>query len=236
VKERGKIAVRPEQVKFETITIGSFDFKIRSLKDREQFYDPLGEAERLGISSALWPIFGLIWPSGLALAKVMSLYPIRGKRILELGCGIGLASLVIRKRHGNITASDCHPRAETFFKKNILMNHLDPIPFRMENWTAEISDGGMFDLIIGSDLLYEGGFPRMLSEYIGRHANRKAEVIIMDPKRGHFAKFTKKMDALGFDSEPIDAFMDTYHIDGYRGKMIVYRRDATCETVVSGRN
>ena len=52
---------------------GVADLIIRSLLDREQFYDPLGEAEGLGISSAAWPLFGLLWPSAEHLAARMAL-------------------------------------------------------------------------------------------------------------------------------------------------------------------
>ena len=48
---------------------GVDDLLIRSLADRQQFHDPQGHAERIGISSASWPLFGLVWPSGVALAQ-----------------------------------------------------------------------------------------------------------------------------------------------------------------------
>ena len=37
-------------------------------------------------------------------------FEIAGKRILEVGCGIGLASLVLNHRPGDITATDHHPQ------------------------------------------------------------------------------------------------------------------------------
>ena len=52
----------PYQLKFETVSGSGDDLQLRSLLDRQQFYDPLGEAEREGISSSAWPIFGLLWP------------------------------------------------------------------------------------------------------------------------------------------------------------------------------
>jgi hypothetical protein len=53
-------------IKQERIAItGVNDLIIRSLLDRQQFDDPLGEAERLGISSATWPLFGLPWTGRL---------------------------------------------------------------------------------------------------------------------------------------------------------------------------
>jgi len=77
---------------------------IRSLLDRQQFADPFGDAERLGISSAAWPLFGLLWPSGALLAAHLALRPVGDERILEIGCGLALASLVGHRRGGPLTA------------------------------------------------------------------------------------------------------------------------------------
>lgn len=83
------------EVKYETFTIGGFDYRIRSLLDRQQYCDRDAEAERAGIPAAMWPIFGLVWPAGLFLAEAMTTFQLHGRRILEIGCGIGLASLVL---------------------------------------------------------------------------------------------------------------------------------------------
>ncbi len=104
------------QTKRERVAIaGVDDLVIRSLLDRQQFFDPLGEADRLGISSAAWPLFGLLWPSGAQLAARMALRPVCStERILEIGCGLALASLVGHRRGADVTASDYHPLAGAF--------------------------------------------------------------------------------------------------------------------------
>jgi hypothetical protein len=52
------------EVKFQRVGVGGgADLQIRSLLDKQQFYDPLGLALAAGISSATWPLFGLVWPS-----------------------------------------------------------------------------------------------------------------------------------------------------------------------------
>ena len=54
-------------VQTTTHRIGADKFHIRSLRDRQQYWDPDGRAEHAGISSAAWPIFGVLWPAGIAL-------------------------------------------------------------------------------------------------------------------------------------------------------------------------
>ena len=82
------------QVKTETFAVGGVDTIVRSLLDRQQFSDPLGVAQRLGISSASWPLFGMVWPSALVLAAHMQRVPLGLRQVLEIGCGLALASLV----------------------------------------------------------------------------------------------------------------------------------------------
>jgi len=112
------------QTKQEHIAIaGVDDLIIRSLLDRQQFFDPLGEAGRMGISSAAWPLFGLLWPSGSHLAARIALRPVRSsERILEIGCGLALASLVGHRRGADVTASDCHPLTASFLSENLRLN------------------------------------------------------------------------------------------------------------------
>lgn len=171
---------------------------MRSLLDRQQYHDPLGAAELAGISSAQWPLFGLLWPSGQVLAHAMQSFELDGKRILELGCGLALASLVIHRRGGDVTASDCHPLTETFLKENLRLNHLPPMKYRAGNWGAGESDIGRFDLIIASDVLYDRDQPQALSAFIDRHACATVEVVIVDPDRGNISGFNRRMTGLGY--------------------------------------
>lgn len=110
--------------KNEDIAIhGAASLSIRSLLDHQQFHDPHGTAMRLGISDAIWPLFGMLWPSGLQLAEIMVQQPtLAGRRILELGCGLGLASMVCHRQGADITASDCHPLAGQFLAENVRRN------------------------------------------------------------------------------------------------------------------
>lgn len=231
------------QTKQETIAVaGVADLFIRSLLDRQQFADPLGAAERLGISSAAWPMFGLLWPSGAHLAARLALRPVQAaERILEIGCGLALASLVGHRRGADVTASDCHPLAGAFLLENLRLNHLLPMKYRHGRWGAPwppvpglpaestaMGVVGQFDLIIGSDLLYERDAAGLLATFINRLAAARAEVWIVDPDRGNRPAFNRQMAGQGFElreerlGDALPAAVPPQ--PAYKGRLLVYRR------------
>jgi predicted nicotinamide N-methyase len=226
------------EVKQERIAIaGADDLIIRSLLDRQQCFDPLGEADRLGISSAAWPLFGLLWPSGAQLAARMAIRPVcSGERILEIGCGLALASLVAHRRGANITASDRHPLAASFLEENLRLNDLSPMKYRHGHWSvpepprenvasAVSTVRGRYDLIIGSDVLYERDANAALAGFIERHAELAAEVWIVDPDRGNRPTFNRQMAARGFlmREERLDR-PASVAAAAYKGRLLIYRR------------
>jgi predicted nicotinamide N-methyase len=212
------------EVKFEMLSLDNVDFYIRSLKDRQQFSDPDREAEKMGISSAMWSLFGVVWPSALVLIKHMAHFDSEGKRVLEIGCGLGLASLVMHQRNVDITACDYHPMAASFLRKNVILNDLEPLPFLTGNWLTENPLLGKFDVIIGSDVLYEQAHPAVLSKFIDRHTNAHAEIKIVDPGRGHQGKFNRAMETLGYESTMEVSKLDDIQGSPYHGKIFTYQR------------
>ena len=179
------------RIKYSTLSIGAEDYHLCSLRDNQQFAARDGAAERAGISDATWPLFGQLWPSGEVLACSMSGYPAGGLRILELGCGLGRASQVLQRQGADITARDYHPLAGEFLARNAALNQLAPIACRSCGWTREHPELGRLDLIIGSDLLYGRDHPEQLADFIDRHSQAAAEVLIVDPRRGNTARFNR---------------------------------------------
>jgi ETFB lysine methyltransferase len=181
-----------------TLRVGDRDYRIRVLSNRQQYHDPDGHAERAGISSATWPLFGMIWPAGVALAEEMATFPIAGRRILEIGCGLALSSLVLQHRGADITASDNHPLAADFLRHNAHQNGLAPLRYCNASWAVPNPELGQFDLIIGGDLLYEPDHPALLAAFIARHARSRALVLIADPGRGYRGQFSRRLAEQGY--------------------------------------
>jgi len=206
--------------------MAGLSYRIRSLSDLQQFDDPQQLAERCGISSATWPLFGVLWPSGLMLAEIMSTRDIAGLDILELGCGLGLASMIVNRRGGRITASDYHPLAAEFMAENTELNDMQTTRFKQCDWGKPVTGMGQFDLIIGSDLLYEPDHPQLLSRFIDVHARFGASVIIVDPGRRQMSKFRKHMSQLGYDSSNDVASARSMKEHHFKGNVTRYFRQA----------
>ena len=217
--------------KQESIAVqGVANMVIRSLQDKQQFYDPLELALRLGISS------------GSRLAERMAQRPVVAtEHILEIGCGLALSSLVGHRRGADMTASDCHPLAGEFLAENVRLNGLPPLKYRHGHWgrlpfeddasvaapapSLDADVSGRFELIIGSDILYERDEGGALADFIESHAAASSEVWVVDPNRGNRAHFHRNMTALGFTliEEKIDRPSDG-DIDAYKGRMLTYSR------------
>lgn len=233
---------RPYQTQVQTIHIsGQEPLEIYTLLDRQQYYDPTGAAARLGICSAAWPLFGMLWPSGLQLAKKIVKRPINtDQKILEIGCGLGLASLMAHRLGANVTASDRHPLAQHFLNKNITKNFLPEIAYRHGQWGVEqaisLKDTGAalvserYDLVMGSDLLYDPSSPAQVAEFIDQVAAEKSEVWVMDPNRGYRNQFSRVMSGYGFSLVKDKKIQRPYAYNfeekslPYSGRFLIYER------------
>lgn len=208
---------------------------IKSLLDHQQFYDPQQQAQRLGICSAAWPIFGLVWPSSIQLAKKLLKRTIAAdQRILEIGCGLGIASMVAKQLGLNITASDRHPLAPKFLRKNTQLNNLAEIPFLHGQWgvnqPASILDtnapllSGTYDYILASDILYEPDNALQVAQFIQRYAAPEATIWLVDPNRGYHNHVRRHLAEFGFQLAEQVRLEHGPGEEQYRGRLLVFQR------------
>lgn len=209
---------------YQTIEFGKSDIHLRTLRNSQEYSDDEDIAEKLGISSANWSLFGIVWDSSKVLANYMFEYEFEDKKILEVGCGIALSSLMLNQRHADITATDYHPEAENFLLNNVMLNEGAKIPFIRTSWADADSGLGKFDVIIGSDILYEADHIDLLSDFIHQHAQPECEVIIVDPGRGQHARFSKKMVILGYSHSQDKAKNVDYLTKPFKGQILRYLR------------
>jgi predicted nicotinamide N-methyase len=75
---------------------------------------------------------------------------------------------------------------------------LPPISYRDAAWETLNPALTDFDLIIGSDLLYEPNHPQLLAGFLERHAKAATRIMIADAGRGYRGQFSKRMAMLGY--------------------------------------
>ena len=154
----------------------------------------------------------------------MAEYEVKGLRILELGCGLALSSLLLNQRGADITATDYHPEAEGYLEINTGLNDGETIPFFRTGWEDADSGLGTFDLIIGSDVLYESEHFSQLANFVDAHSNPTSTTIIVDPGRKQHARFSKVMINKGFTHAQRTVDSSAHLTKPHKGVVLTYTR------------
>jgi predicted nicotinamide N-methyase len=96
------------------------------------------------------PYWAELWPAARALVEALP--DVDGLRVVELGCGLGLPSLVAAAKGATVTATDWSPDAIELLGENASRNGLE-LHAEVRDWRD--SWGERFDLALAADVLYE---------------------------------------------------------------------------------
>jgi predicted nicotinamide N-methyase len=160
-----------------------------ALIDEEEF----DQDERL-------PYWAELWPSSVALARhVLREEHLAGKRVVELGCGVGLPSVTALARGAGITATDHYEAALDFARYNALVNLGRELRTRILDWHTPRTQGlGYFDLVLVADVLYEQRNVAALMALILTLLTPGGEILLADPGRKNAPVFLEGMRDIGF--------------------------------------
>ncbi len=192
---------------WRTETVGEWSFEMLQLVDFEAAVDKLIDFLQLtgrdDIQPEDCPYFGQIWSASRTLATAIVNMDLSGKRSLEVGCGLALPSLVAAKKGAKCTAVDIHPDVHEFIQETLIRNKLGAsLEFQQTNW-REYTAPEPFDLILGSDILYENQHPDDIIHFLQRNLKGSGQAIIVDPCRWHHQEFAKKLESKGFHVEGV---------------------------------
>jgi predicted nicotinamide N-methyase len=130
----------------------------------------------------LLPYWAHLWRSAVALAEELAPRSLGAMRVLELGCGLGLPSIVAARAGARVTATDWSPPAIAATAANAARNDAS-VEARRCAWEQpdEIVARAPWDLVIAADVLYERRNVELLLDLLPRLSPR--EVLIADPGR-----------------------------------------------------
>jgi predicted nicotinamide N-methyase len=135
----------------------------------------------------------------VALARRLSNENLAGKRVVELGCGVGLPSVVALACGARVTATDHYLAALDFTRYNAYVNLGSEPETRLLDWhTPEVDGLALFDLILAADVLYEHRNVSALAALIPTLLAPGGEVLLADPRRKDAPAFLEKMQEGGF--------------------------------------
>lgn len=195
------------ELKRHTEHLGKIDIEIETLADLDGTIDRLCEgADRQGseaILEELCPYFGVVWPAARALAEHLARMGgwLKDKRVLELGCGLALPSLVAAKLGARVTATDFHPDVPKFLERNLALNGLvGALEYRRYDWRTQ-QGLGLFDFVVGSDILYEASHPNDVARSLQAHCGKGSHILLSDPGRVYLQSCIDALTELGFRAD-----------------------------------
>jgi predicted nicotinamide N-methyase len=102
------------------------------------------------------PYWAELWPSSRALARRVLGRALRGRPVLELGCGLGLPSIAAALAGGRVLATDWSPESVAYTEANARRNGV-AIETARCSWSepGAIVARGPWSLVLASDVLYE---------------------------------------------------------------------------------
>jgi predicted nicotinamide N-methyase len=127
------------------------------------------------------PYWSVLWRSGVALAHALDGLPLRGRRVVELGCGLAVPSIVAARAGAAVLATDSCGEALTLVARNARENDV-----RLESATVdweepeELVKRAPFDLVLAADVFYQRASVAPLLLLLPRLA---PEVWLADPGR-----------------------------------------------------
>lgn len=138
----------------------------------------------------LAPYWSVLWRSGVALGRELAGEEMRGLRVVELGCGLAVPSIAAARAGAIALATDRDPEALELVACNARANYVFVETAQVE-WTEpdDLIARGPFDLVLGTDVLYERSGVALLLNLLPRLA---PEAWIADPGRSAAEAFVEQ--------------------------------------------
>jgi predicted nicotinamide N-methyase len=153
----------------------------------------------------LMPYWSVLWRSGVALGRELAGSRLAGLRVVELGCGLGVPSLVAARAGAAVLATDGSAEALELVERNAGENGVAVHTARVD-WDAadELVARAPFDLVLAADVLYEEASVALLLSLLPRlgravwlaDPGRPAAGDLLEEARRHWSVTTSVRDGI----------------------------------------
>jgi predicted nicotinamide N-methyase len=171
----------------ETVDVGGLTLSILRPRQAEALL-----SEEAFEHEEFLPYWAELWPSGIALARVVRRRDVEGFRVLELGCGLGVPSIVAALGGARVLATDWSPEGLEVAEMNAARNRAD-LETALVSWAGAepLMRSAPWNLVLGADLLYER---RNVDQLLSLLPRLGGEILLAEPGRPPAARFFEQIE------------------------------------------
>jgi predicted nicotinamide N-methyase len=162
----------------EEVTVGTTTYVLRKPENADHL---ISEADY--VMDERLPYWADLWPSARVLAATVLAEQGNGRRLLELGCGLGLATVAAMDAGFDVLATDYYVDAIHMTRANAWRNLGREPSVQLVNWRVWPDDIGVFDVVMAADVLYEKEYAILVAQCIARALAPAGVAYVADPGR-----------------------------------------------------
>ena len=223
LKERFEFfqSVRGYKLEVFSKSIEGVAFTFGRVNNTDELFDQLlakGDGHEDVIDERI-PYWAEIWPSALGLAGFILQNPdiFKGKKVLELGAGLGVAGLAAAKVGAEVTLTDYLPEPLEVADFLWQLNFGEPAQTAILDWRNP-PEALRADVVIAADVMYEARAIQPVAQALTQLANPEGRAFVSEPGREVVRQWWQKMATEG---KAIRRF-STEATDGISQKVTVY--------------
>lgn len=176
---------------FDRLKLGEETIRILKVADLEEFLagkDPFENVSE-------FPFWIRLWDSAMVLAYLLNgLAETKGKRLLELGAGLGAPGLAAAANGFEVTLSDYEDIILDFQRVSVAASGLDNVECALLDW-LDPPEMERFDVLAGAEILFREEFFEPLLNVFDRYLQPGGVIYLShDASRKSLPKFLKKAE------------------------------------------
>lgn len=177
------------------VRIGERLWEVTAVQNQDALVDAIDDLEHL-------PYGFLLWESAVGLARHLCANPglVEGKRVLELGCGVGIPGIVAAALGAEVYQTDHQQGVLTLARQNAARNGVTGIVQFLADW-REWNHTAKYQVLLGADILYERAMHFYLEEIFRRSLAHDGCLLISDPVRPQAMEFLEHLERVGWKME-----------------------------------
>lgn len=148
------------------------------------------------------PYWALVWTGARAIAAIVSTMQLPPHaRVLDLGCGLGLAGLAAARLGASVAFGDYLEEPLEFVRATLARLGTPRCDVRAIDFTRDDGDCIRYDVILAADIVYDPAHYAPLAAFLDRHLEASGTILLTESLRADASLFLAGMTGRGFVDE-----------------------------------